>query len=152
MANKPPKSWVNPKTGIAFYDLGIDPAVRQSKSGRLFQLRQWVAIGCRVCGGAFVVTIPQSQHPSMDSAAALVTCPEHRGQLVRDKFQFGQQEVLDLIRSAPNGAIRYSEIVNGVGTISPPTAKRHIKRLKEGGLICVEAGLIRAIDQEPPTP
>jgi len=55
----------------------------------------------------------------------------------------GELEILDLIRDAPSGGLKYREIIERVESVSTATAKRYIAGLQAKGLIYRQSGQLR---------
>jgi hypothetical protein len=55
----------------------------------------------------------------------------------------GELEILDIIKDAPTGGVRYAQLVEQVQSVSSATAKRYIGGLKKRGLIYYQSGQLR---------
>lgn len=60
-----------------------------------------------------------------------------------DYLKDGELEILDMLKSAPMGGLRYQQIIDQVQTVSTPTAKRYIRQLRKQGLIYDQSGQLR---------
>lgn len=55
----------------------------------------------------------------------------------------GELEILDMIREAPMGGMKYLEIIDRVESVSKPTAKRYVSEMRKKGMIYSQSGQLR---------
>jgi len=79
--------------------------------------------------------------------ALLTTCYVEEAQPAKEdptsRLKEGELEILDLIRDAAVGGLKYAQLVESVQTVSKATAKRYIGSMKKAGLIYYQSGQLR---------